>query len=234
VQDEWRSPPCHQSGPRLSWSYGALQSFSPTALATPIGYAAPLLSLASPLDSRVFARSATRLCQKQKRISSPELPPSFRELHSPSCRRHETTTEVAAPLYRLLPWGSFPFSVSPPGAAASIDRASHGPIACASRFSQPPGALVRPEPAGLVSCQIRSWGSPFRALLLSCSRSPSPASLPSCRWTTLPSSPRTPQSSRAPKRRAESGRPPCGEGFVTTLAFRALLHTRVRHPVPVV
>jgi hypothetical protein len=27
---------------------------------------------------------------------------------------------------------------------------------------------------------------------------------------------------------------PCGEGFSMTLAFRALLHTRVRHPMPVV
>jgi len=30
--------------------------------------------------------------------------------------------------------------------------------ASASRFSQPPDAFVRPEPAGLISCQIRSWG----------------------------------------------------------------------------
>jgi len=32
------------------------------------------------------------------------------------------------------------------------------PTACASRFSQPHGAFIRPEPAGLVSCRIRSWG----------------------------------------------------------------------------
>jgi hypothetical protein len=32
------------------------------------------------------------------------------------------------------------------------------PTACTSRFSQPPGAFIRPEPAGLVSCRIRSWG----------------------------------------------------------------------------
>lgn len=40
-------------------------------------------------------------------------------------------------------------------------------------------ALHRPALAGLVSCRLRSWGSPFRALFLSCSRSPSPAPLPS-------------------------------------------------------
>jgi hypothetical protein len=43
----------------------------------------------------------------------------------------------------------------------------------------------RPEPAGLVSCRIRSWGSPFRAFLLPCSRSPSPAPLPSCCWNAF-------------------------------------------------
>jgi hypothetical protein len=36
----------------------------------------------------------------------------------------------------------------------------HLPTACAFRFSQPPGAFIRPEPAGLVSCRIRSWGHP--------------------------------------------------------------------------
>jgi hypothetical protein len=32
------------------------------------------------------------------------------------------------------------------------------PTACASRFSQPPGAFIRPEPAGPISYRIRSWG----------------------------------------------------------------------------
>jgi len=36
----------------------------------------------------------------------------------------------------------------------------HDPTACASRFSQPPGAFIRPEPPGLVSCRIRSWDHP--------------------------------------------------------------------------
>jgi len=36
----------------------------------------------------------------------------------------------------------------------------HFPTACAFRFSQPLGAFIRPEPAGLVSCRIRSWGHP--------------------------------------------------------------------------
>jgi hypothetical protein len=85
------------------------------------------------------------------------------------------------------------------------------PTACASRFSQPLDAFIRPTPAGLVSCQIRSWGLPFRALLLPRSRTPSPAPMPSCRWkrpTTLPGSQ---PPSRAPKCRARN-RPPWWEG----------------------
>jgi len=45
-------------------------------------------------------------------------------------------------------------------------RASHGPTACVSRFSQPHDAFIRPEHPSLVSCQSRSWGSPYRALFL--------------------------------------------------------------------
>jgi hypothetical protein len=37
------------------------------------------------------------------------------------------------------------------------------PTACTSRFSQPPGAFIRPEPAGPVSCRIRSWGSALQS-----------------------------------------------------------------------
>jgi len=45
--------------------------------------------------------------------------------------------------------------------------------------------LHRPAPASHVSGRIRSWGLPFRALLLSRSRTPSPAPLPSCRWINV-------------------------------------------------
>jgi hypothetical protein len=37
------------------------------------------------------------------------------------------------------------------------------PTASTSRFSQPPGAFIRPEPGGLVSCRIRSWGSALQS-----------------------------------------------------------------------
>jgi hypothetical protein len=39
------------------------------------------------------------------------------------------------------------------------------PTACTSRFSQPPGAFIRPEPAGPVSYRIRSWGSALQSFV---------------------------------------------------------------------
>jgi len=36
----------------------------------------------------------------------------------------------------------------------------HTRTACVFRFSQPRDAFIRPEPAGLISCRIRSWGHP--------------------------------------------------------------------------
>jgi hypothetical protein len=55
--------------------------------------------------------------------------------------------------------------------------------------------LTRSELIGLISCRIRSWGSPFRAFLLPRSRTPSPAPLPSCRFE-VPSEPPSKTSSR--------------------------------------
>jgi hypothetical protein len=81
------------------------------------------------------------------------------------------------------------------------------PTACAFRFSQPLDASIRPMPAGLVSCQIRSWGSPFRAFFLARSRTPSPAPLPSCRSRRLATPPESLLPSRAPKCRARNRLP---------------------------
>jgi len=49
------------------------------------------------------------------------------------------------------------------------------------RFSQPLGALIRPMPAGLISCQIRSWGFPLQSFFPSCRWRLSPVDSPSCR-----------------------------------------------------
>jgi hypothetical protein len=63
--------------------------------------------------------------------------------------------ELVAPPLRFLPLQRFPAlgsGISWPGLLL--------PTACAFRFSQPPGALIRPKPAGLIPCRIRSWGHP--------------------------------------------------------------------------
>jgi len=79
----------------------------------------------------------------------------------------------AAPPMRFFPLQRFP--------ARDSGLAWPGPPTrppCAYRFSRPLGAFIRPEPAGLVSCRIRSWGLPFRALLLTRSRTLLPTPLP--------------------------------------------------------
>jgi hypothetical protein len=63
--------------------------------------------------------------------------------------------QLAAPPLRFRPLQRFP-SLGQRHELAGTTI----PTACAFRFSQPPGAFIRPEPAGLVSCRIRSWGHP--------------------------------------------------------------------------
>jgi len=63
--------------------------------------------------------------------------------------------QLAAPPLRFRPLQRLPN----PGQRHEL-AGSAFPTACAFRFSQPLGAFIRPEPAGLVSCRIRSWGHP--------------------------------------------------------------------------
>jgi hypothetical protein len=68
-------PSCHQVGPRLSWSYGTLQSINPGRATTVIGFGDPLTSLALKrsqrndiaLNHRVFARPAAVSARKHPR-----------------------------------------------------------------------------------------------------------------------------------------------------------------------
>jgi len=52
------------------------------------------------------------------------------------------------------------------------------------RFSQPLGAFIRPMSAGLISCQIRTWGSPLQSFFPPRRCQPSPAASPSCRYAS--------------------------------------------------
>jgi len=85
----------------------------------------------------------------------PSTEPLHRALGFPKTRRSKKNAFSTAPPLRFLPLQRFPRPEQRhewPG----LPR----PTACAFRFSQPLGAFIRPEPAGLVSCRIRSWGHP--------------------------------------------------------------------------
>jgi len=69
--------------------------------------------------------------------------------------RFKTERQLAAPPLRFRPLQRLPSSGQRHELAGDAT-----PTACAFRFSQPPGAFIRPEPAGLVPCRIRSWGHP--------------------------------------------------------------------------
>jgi hypothetical protein len=78
-----------------------------------------------------------------------QSPPS---LEWPPLLSHEAKSDAAPPLRFSSP-SAFPHPEQRP----RWPGLPH-PTACTFRFSRPLGALVRTEPAGLVSCQIRSWG----------------------------------------------------------------------------
>jgi hypothetical protein len=99
------------------------------------------------------------------------------------------------------------------------------PTACASRFSQPLDALVRPVPAGLVSCQIRSWGCALQSL--------APPSQPYAVSGAVALLPFRRSRRSAPlhhaRGRNRTHRGAYGTDPESAPAFRALLHSGVRH-----
>jgi len=59
-----------------------------------------------------------------------------------------------------LPWGFNPLQRFPTWSSGMKWLSLACSIACTFRLSQPLGAFIRPKPADLVSCRIRSWGHP--------------------------------------------------------------------------
>jgi hypothetical protein len=94
-----------------------------------------------------------------------ELP--FREHVRPDVTAHAAAIrrQRRCPLSRVL----FPFyahgNESPldQGSSQSPGSGLPGPIRSPSRVTLPPRGLLLSLPSGLVSCRIRTWGSPFRA-----------------------------------------------------------------------
>jgi hypothetical protein len=182
VQGGRWSPPRHRGGPASREVPLPSRVFSDLA-SSRVGFGGSPRALGGfPLDSRVFARPAAR---RDQSLAVPPLlsfPGLFRVLRSPSCcasslagrNRHWRPR-------RFLLRGFFPFSVSPLGAAAHPG----------SGFPSPTGLRLQVFSTSWRLTPLRAcrpyfvpdplMGFPFRALLLPCSRSPSPAPLPSCR-----------------------------------------------------
>jgi hypothetical protein len=113
---------------------------------------------------RVFALcGAAAICSEElTTASSLGLTPSYRVLRAPNGRcRHSHSEEQRSNNSTSLEVSSP--SASPRSGQRHLDRPSK-PAACACRFSQPLGAFIRPEPGGLVSCRIRSWGGTLQSL----------------------------------------------------------------------
>jgi hypothetical protein len=179
------------------------------------------------LDSKVFAARGPRSPANGLRGSSHQLALSFKDQ-----TRNRAAVRCPAetrPHDRRLPRGSRPFSASIPGQRRSW-RASHGPTACVSRFSQPHDAFIRPEHPSLISCQSRSWGLPFRALSLAMQAAAVSGAVALWPLVTAPWNLGIPVSSR----RSCLGSAPTplrspDEAHQDGPGFRALLHTRVRY-----
>jgi hypothetical protein len=160
---------------------------------------------------------------------------SFRPPSENAARRaaSASTTDRGRPLpHRLLPWSSVPYSVSPPAAAASNERAFH------TRTPAPPGSLnllaLRSAASLLALFHARSAHGVRPSEL--CSSRAAVRRLrrlcPPVVETLLGPSRGPPSSSQAPKRRAKPDDPHDGLAIEAPPAFRALLHTRVRHSRP--
>jgi hypothetical protein len=154
----------------------------PARLACPWGCTLP----PCPSPSGWAPRSESRRAL-EKRVSAPRtsrrLGPPSKSLAYRKCRRcsPERTTDPPlgfGPLQRL------PGGGQPPAPGFPV------PARCVFRFSRPLDALLRPPPAGLISCRSRSWGSPFRALLLAAQ--PYAVSGAAPLLSLLPSRPRPP------------------------------------------
>jgi hypothetical protein len=203
----------------------------------------PLLDLRPPPES-------SRLRAAGASTSNPQAGPRLVHRHPPV--RSLAPSASPRTRQRLFDWPGLPHRTT-----------------CASRFSQPPGAFIRPVPGGLVSCHIRSWGCALQSLaplvqpcavsgavaLLSLKANPCPTpraqstaeaehhTLHLATLTTevdrhLPPDVLRPKSMNT-RRPATAGRSHLQpRGFRSrpgsALAYRALLHTRVRHPPPAV
>jgi hypothetical protein len=89
------------------------------------------------------------------------LRPSLEELQEQARRQHPKTPNNTASFREVC----VPYSVFRTGQRPVVWGVRTLQTPSVFRFSQPLDASLRPEPTGLVSCQIRSWGSSSSELL---------------------------------------------------------------------
>jgi hypothetical protein len=177
VQDAGSRSVCCQAG---SASHGVTAPFrvsTPKQLAPVLVRCAPHALYRYRPGSRVFAETAF----PDKRKANPELLSWACALLQSTPKRRAAAEALGKPSTTAPPLRFGPLQRIPARDKDMVncpgDTSPETP--CAFRFSQPPDALHRPVPAGPISDQIRSWGFPYRAFLLSCSRTPSPGPIPS-------------------------------------------------------
>jgi hypothetical protein len=149
----------------------------------------------SSSDYRVFTRSGSRDGSRAIAGPSLELPALLQS--TPGVERPPARLRCA----RLRSVGAFPgvlfpSSVYPPGAAVCVDRVCLARSRAPSGFLDPLTPSSAPSLLALFHARSALGVSPFRAFLLPCSRSPSPAPLPSCRWKRPSCRPALPTSAR--------------------------------------
>lgn len=149
---------------RLSWSYTALQSVCPQLASADIGSTRPSCPLPrwGGLQGFHLPRvPATSKCSPP--ASSHGLARSFR-VHRASSGRPATVpspvrSDSSAPPVRFAPLQRLP------ARSSSIVAGLASPVRLRPQvFSTSRRVSIRREPAGLVSCRIRSWGSTLQSL----------------------------------------------------------------------
>jgi hypothetical protein len=147
---------CRQIELCLPWSCTTLQSIFPNALA-PVSVGCSPLAPGPKAELQGFHAIGPR----EKRKANPRCPLMG------SCSPTESSEHRAAVTRkRRHPSSRFPS----PSAYSHVKQrllwpGLPHPTACTLRFSQPHGASIRPTSAGLVSCQIRSWGCALQSFV---------------------------------------------------------------------
>jgi hypothetical protein len=143
-------------------SHGVALSFGvrcPLRASAVIGSALPSRPSPSPAGPQGLYAMRLPGCVSTASASSHGLTLSYRVLQTPSRRpllavaASSGSPARPAPPMRFIAPSAFPHTRQLLNDAVCLTASP-----CALRFSQPLDALLRHVPAGLVSCQIRSWG----------------------------------------------------------------------------